>query len=119
MREIMLVVFVVGWAGSVVFPVYYHLTAKWWDTRLGQHLMGYSVVVALALTNSLIRIFWPQLDGRVVTARIFTVLIAIIVWWRVYVYWKERKEYKKNGGTTHGRNRTDATPGPTETTKPE
>lgn len=51
-----------GTAGAIpafIFPVLYHLRARWWETRYGRHLMAFAVVMAALYSVILIAILVP------------------------------------------------------------
>lgn len=84
----------IAWLPSVVFPFIFHKTTKWWTTVIGQHLMGYSVGIAIVLTASVIRVFWPDFIGRTVFSVGSILIMAGIAWWRLiaFIYTRNHKE---------------------------
>lgn len=71
---------------AIGFPIWYHLRLRWQANPMGQHIMGYSVVVALLYIVTLLRVFFPGLPAQRAITFTLAVLMMIVVWWRVIVF---------------------------------
>lgn len=88
----------VGWLGAVFFPPYFHLTVRWWENFMGQHVMAYSVVIAMALTNTVARVIFPNIPGRVGAGVFLMWLITGVVWWRIAAFRRAQTEGREEDG---------------------
>jgi hypothetical protein len=77
---------------AVGFPIWYHLSMRWQRSAMGRHVMGYSCVVALLYLSTLLQFFTlsPVVSGGIGVA--LAVLMMIVVWWRVLVFIKVKKQ---------------------------
>ncbi len=87
-----------GLVPSLGFVLLYHFTSKWYDTRLGRHLMAYSVAIALLYLFSAIAIFFPWIKESKWISLSLSVTVLTVVWWRlleyIHVLRTERKQKK-------------------------
>jgi|ERR1044071_27175 len=93
------VIFWLGWLGSVVFPIFYGFTARFWVTPLGRHFFFYSVVPALFYTSGMIKNYVPEFPLDITIRYILLTVAAYVVWWRVWEYlkiWRAETKRRKN-----------------------
>lgn len=81
----------VGGAASTAFVVLYHLSARWWRSEEGWHLMGFTGALALILDFVTWRTLTtaPRVAGlgiEIARLAIFALVAALLVWrlWMLY-----------------------------------
>lgn len=71
---------------AVGFPIWYHLRMRWFESEMGRHVMGYSVVVALLYVTSIYGLYFPNHPGQQIVGISLAILMGVVVWWRVLVF---------------------------------
>lgn len=94
-QNVYLVVMLVAWAGSVIFPFLYGLLRPWWKSEMGTHLFFYSAVVGLALTLAVLRPVFGDFPGRGIVS--FAILLALtgVIWWRVALFFRTDNRHEE------------------------
>lgn len=95
---------VLGAVPAIGFPIWYHLRMRWRETEMGQHVMGYSLVVAAAYASGVVNIFFKDYPFEWVVRSFVALGMTAVVWWRVIVFMHLRRMYHRD------------TPGPSMTT---
>ncbi|HUM06377.1 MAG TPA: hypothetical protein VLT90_13010 [Terriglobales bacterium] len=55
----------VAWSASLAFAILYGLTARWWKTQIGRHMMTWGVLVFVILSlSSVSAVFGPDYAAR-------------------------------------------------------
>ena len=87
---------VLGW----IFVVQYHLSAPWWRSEMGRHMMTYSAVVAAVLTLSVVRI----VGGAGLDTPWFVLLrlivfcgVPVAIGWRIVILWRAQRRDGRHG----------------------
>lgn len=85
---------------SAAFVILYGTFSKWYQNRLGRHLMWFSVVVTLTYVNTTARVFFPGLPYRLESSYVLATLIFLVVCQRTWIFIrvlvKDRKDLKIN-----------------------
>lgn len=68
------------------FPIWYQWRIHWRHSPVGQHIMAYSSVVALLYFTALLQYFHMSLLALTWISMILTLLMGIVVWWRVLIF---------------------------------
>ena len=94
-----LVIIVATFCASLVFVILYGLYASWYRSRLGRHLMWFSIVVTVTYLNSVVRTFFPDLPYKVETTYVIITLVFLVVLQRTWIFIrvmiKDRKDLKE------------------------
>lgn len=106
-RDVLLLEYVIGYVITALVTVFYGVIAPWYKHSAGRYIFGLLLAISLVLTNSMIRIFFPQYDeGRYFGIVLFGFYIFAMVSIGVGVYnaqighWK-RKRFIKNEQERH------------------
>jgi hypothetical protein len=80
-----------GAVPAIVFPFYYHFTARWWTTREGRYIMmggaGWASLYATGIVSTFFRDWFLQEETRV-----FLMFFAFsFAWVQIWTYWKIRQ----------------------------
>lgn len=86
--DVYLIVTLIAWAGSVLFPLLYGFLRPWYKTEMGTHLFLYSLVVGLALTLTVLRPVFGDFPGRGALSLAILFSLAGVIWWRVILFFK-------------------------------
>lgn len=76
----------VACTGSWTFPILYATYAPWRSSESGQHVMWFSVVVAVALTQYIPRLLLGSYPGREIVSFAVIIGAGIVTWWRVSLF---------------------------------
>jgi len=79
----------VVWAtlpAAIGFPIWYQLRIRWYHSPVGQHIMGYSLVVALLYMTALLQYAHLSPLFLLWVGLVISVLMGIVVWWRVIIF---------------------------------
>lgn len=71
---------------AVGFPFWYHLKMRWRSSEMGRHVMAYSSVVALLYVSGVVQIFLEDKTLSLIIKTVLSLLMMIVVWWRVIVF---------------------------------
>jgi|SRR5882724_1414592 len=77
-----------GWLGSLIFPVVYAITMRFWESELGMHFFAYGVVVWLNLTPAAIFVTLGDFPGRAIINFIIFHITVVVIWWRAIIFSK-------------------------------
>lgn len=98
---------VIGAAAATLFVVLYHLSARWWHSEEGCHLMTFTAAVAASLDYAAVRTLTAApralpLGVGVIRAAIYCT-IAVLLLWRLWMLYRLqiRPELRRRQG---GRN---------------
>lgn len=81
-----------AWAAATFFVIEYAFTSKWEDSYIGRNIMAITVTLWIALTNSGIRVIWPNLPGRKILGVVLIWLIGISLVQRILAFRRARRE---------------------------
>lgn len=81
-----------AWAAATFFIGDYAITSKWEDSYIGRNIMAITVTLWIALTNSGIRVIWPELPGRRILGTILIWLIGASLVQRILAFRRARRE---------------------------
>jgi len=85
--------FIIGGAvGAVVFPLYYHFTAKWYRDRVGRFLMLGGLGWASLYLSAVVSMIFPNDLAREIIRTALTLFAFYFVWRQTFLYRKVRKE---------------------------
>lgn len=90
-------ILVLAWLGSAAFPVLYAALVRWRDTEWGRHLMAFSAVVALATSNYMLRLAWPDYPGHLIVSWVVLLSLVCVCWWRVALFVKTYRRARRHG----------------------
>lgn len=94
----------VGAVAATVFVVAYQLTARWWRSEEGRHMMSFTTVIAVALDYASWRVLtaqpWPYPPAvDAIRTGIFCAIAVLMVWrcWilgrrQIWASWRRSKE---------------------------
>lgn len=85
------VVLILTAIGATILPPYYHLTADWWSTSMGRHVMGYSCAAALLADSGVVRVFLPDLPSQEWIRLVAISFACVFVWQRLYIFIKTQR----------------------------
>jgi hypothetical protein len=89
---------IVAALGALTFVIAYQLIADWRATAIGRNVMAFMVVTSLLLTLGILRNIVPWLDGHIDEFRLVAyVLVASIIWQRVWLLFKVQRQNRKAG----------------------
>ena len=82
----------VGAVAATLFVAVYHLSARWWESAEGRHMMSFTAAMALILDYSGVRLLLAALppvppDVAVARAAVFDV-VALLLVWRLELLWR-------------------------------
>ena len=101
--DVVRMIFVLGGAAAAItFPIYYHVTARWWESEMGRQLMLSAVTIGSLYGASLVSIFITN-EGVQEAIRAFLIILAFTSSWRqLIVYRKFKKAVLKRQEDAHG-----------------
>lgn len=94
---------VAGAVAATLFVVAYHLSARWWVSEEGRHLMSFTATMAAVLTYTAVRTLTTPArelprSVEVVRALIFCTVAGLLVWrcWmlgraQIWASWRRRE----------------------------
>lgn len=85
---------VAGAAAATVFVVLYHLSARWWRSEEGIHLMAFTGALAMVFNWLTVRTLLvdprPVSAGVGVTRAVIYWLVAALLVWRLTLLWRRQ-----------------------------
>jgi hypothetical protein len=90
---------VIAWLGATLFPTYYAMKYRFWQSEMGMNFFVYGVALWLNLTPGMLFTFFGDYAGRgTVSVVVFHVLVFAI-WWRTIIImkidWKKGSDPKQ------------------------
>lgn len=101
---------VFAWLAATFFIGEFAITSRWEATYIGRNIMAITVTLWIALTNSGIRVIWPDLPGRKILGAVLIWLIGISLVQRIFAFRRARRE-----GRAHTPDRADKKKPPSTT----
>lgn len=92
MTELIRIVYLLGSPAAVIFPFYYHLTARWYRSREGRLLMLVASLPFFLYLAAAITILLPGEPVKDVLRLILVGLASTVSWTLLLVYRKIRKD---------------------------
>lgn len=95
MTEIIRWVYLIGSPAAVVFPFYYHSTARWYKSREGRLLMLVASLPFFLYLSAAIAILLPGEPVKDILRLVLVALASTVSWTLLLVYRKIRKDGMK------------------------
>lgn len=92
MTDIIRIVYLLGSPAAVIFPIYYHMTARWYKSREGRLLMLVASLPFFLYLAAAIAILLPGEPVKDVLRLILVGLASTVSWSLLLVYRKIRKD---------------------------
>lgn len=81
-----------GAVAAIVFPLYYHFTAKWYRDKMGRFLMAGGVGWASLYLAGVFAIIFPNEVFREIVRTFLTLFAFFFAWYQLLLYRRVRKE---------------------------
>lgn len=92
MIDVIRLVYLIGSPAAIIFPVYYHWTARWYKSREGRLLMLLASLPFCLYLSAAIAILLPGEPVKDVLRLVLVSLASTVSWALLLVYRKIRKE---------------------------
>jgi hypothetical protein len=96
--SIFYVLIIVAWLGCWTFVIWYSIAYPWWRNEVGRFAIAFPLCLGLFMTYYAIRIFWPDLPGRIPAVMCLFVLLDVIVVWQLILFiriWIEQRRRQR------------------------
>lgn len=77
---------IVGFIITAVVTVFYGFVAPWYKQSAGRYIFGLLLSLSLVLTNTVLKVFFPFLETRLLGAILFGIYIVSIICIGVGIY---------------------------------
>ena len=92
MTDLIRLVYLAGAPAALVFPVYYHMTARWYNSREGRLLMLLASLPFCLYLSAAIAILLPAEVVKNILRLVLVTLASVVSWSLLLVYRRIRRD---------------------------
>lgn len=92
-------VYLAGSPAALIFPIYYHMTARWWRTREGRLFMANSMVPFMLYFSVVLFLTVPEGIAKDAVRLLLVAIASVTSWANLVVYIRIRREGMQRMGS--------------------